>query len=62
MGYVPSLCSSFPELRGGTLLKPSGGNSHLHGMEGVPSCLLDPWLLLKLLPPRPPQEKHVPSF
>ena len=31
---------------------------HLHGMEGVLSCLLEPWLLSKLLPPQPPQEKH----
>ena len=31
---------------------------HLHGMEGVLSCLLELWLLLKLPPPQPPQEKH----
>ena len=42
-------------------VKPGGDNFHLHGTEGVPSCLLDPWLLSKLLPPQPPQEKHVAS-
>jgi hypothetical protein len=49
---------------------PVGGNFHLYGMEGVRSCLLDPWLLLKLLPPQPPQGRsvaishtdNVPSF
>jgi hypothetical protein len=35
------------------------GNFHLHGTESVQSCLLDPWLLSKLLPPQPPQERHV---
>ena len=38
-----------------------GGNFHLHGTEGVPSCLLDPWLLSKLPPPQPQQEKRVAS-
>ena len=41
-----------------------GGDFHLHGTEGVQSCLLDPWLLSKLLPPQPPQppqEKHLAS-
>jgi hypothetical protein len=34
-----------------------GGNFHLHGSEGIRSCLLDPWLLSKLLTPKPPQER-----
>lgn len=33
-----------------------GVNFHLQGMEGIQSCLLDPWLLKKLLHP---QERHV---
>jgi hypothetical protein len=28
-------------------------------MEGIPSCLLDPWLLLKLPLPQAPQERQV---
>jgi hypothetical protein len=47
-----------------------GGNFHLHGTEGIRSCLLKPWLLSKLLTPQPPQERsvaishadNVPSF
>jgi hypothetical protein len=31
-----------------------GGDFHRHGTEGVRSRLLDPWLLLKLMPPQPP--------
>ena len=31
---------------------------HLHGTEGVLSCLLELWLLPKLPLPQPPQEKH----
>ena len=39
---------------------PMGGDLHLHGMEGVRSCLLDPWLLLKLqLPQRHRQKRCV---
>ena len=34
---------------------PVGGNFHLHGTEGIPSCLLDPWLLSKLPPPTVPK-------
>ena len=36
-----------------------GGDFHLHGMEGVPSCLLAFWLLSKLPSPQPPQERCV---
>jgi hypothetical protein len=32
---------------------PMGGDFHLHGTESVWSCLLGPWLLLKLPPPPP---------
>jgi hypothetical protein len=52
MGYTQTV-----ELRCGTPV-PGGGNFHLHRTEGVPSCLLEPWLLLKLPPPQPPQEKR----
>ena len=38
---------------------PMGGDFYLHGAEVVRSCLLDPWLLSKLLCPQPPQEKYV---
>ena len=31
---------------------------HLHGMEGVLSCLLELWHLSKLPHPHSPQEKH----
>jgi hypothetical protein len=41
------------ECRSWTPGDPIGGDFHLHGTEGVWSCLLDPWLLLKLLPPQP---------
>ena len=37
------------------------GDFHLHGTEGVPSCLLDPWLLSKLPPQQPLQERCVLS-
>ena len=49
-----SLVSSWDEV-----LNPGrtcGSNFHLHRMEGVPSCLLDPWLMSKLPPPQPPKE------
>ena len=36
-----------------------GGNFHLLRTKGIRSCLLGPWLLLKLLPPQPPQERRV---
>ena len=38
-------------------LHPMGGEFHLHGTDGVRSCLLDPWLLSKLPPPQPLQER-----
>jgi hypothetical protein len=49
---------------------PMGGNFHLHGMVGIRTYLLDPWLLSKLWSPQPPQESfmvlshidNVPSF
>jgi hypothetical protein len=31
-----------------------GGDFYLHGMDGVRSYLLVPWLLSKLPPPQPP--------
>ena len=36
-----------------------GGDFSLYGTEGIRSCLLDPRLLSKLLPPQPPQERCV---
>jgi hypothetical protein len=58
------------QLRGETPVGPGRGNFHLHGTEGIPSCLLDPWILSKLPPPQPLQERlvanrhvdYVPSF
>jgi hypothetical protein len=49
------------ELRGGTPVGPGGDNIHLRGTKAILSCLLDPWLLLKLSPPQPPQKKYVAS-
>ena len=60
MGYAQTGWSPV-ELRSWTLVGPNGGNFHLHGTEGVPSCLLAPWLLLNLPPPHPPQERIVAS-
>ena len=52
-----------PGLQSSLCLEPHwnymGGNFHLHGTEGIGSCLLGPWLLLKVPPPQPPQERCV---
>jgi hypothetical protein len=55
MGYAQTGWSPV-ELRSWTRVGQGGYNFHLYGMEDIPSCLLDPWLLSKLLPPQPPQE------
>ena len=60
MGYAQTVWSPV-ELTSWNPSEPSGDNFHLLGTEGVPSCLLDPWLLSKLPPSQPSQEKHVAS-
>jgi hypothetical protein len=39
-----------------------GGDFHLHGMESIWSCLLNPWLLLKLRSPQSPQKRCVSLY
>ena len=42
---------------------PVGGDFCLHGREGVPPCLLGPWLLSQIQPPAvPPPQRGVWSL
>jgi hypothetical protein len=69
MGYAQT--ALFPvELISWNPVRPSDDNLHLPGTEGLPSCLLDPWILSKLpLPTAPTTDalsfshlESVPSF
>ena len=57
IGYAQTAWSPV-KVRSWTPWDPMGD---LHGKEGIPPCLLDPWLLSRLLPPQAPQERHVAS-
>ena len=69
IGYSQTAWSPV-ELRCRIPVKPGADSFHLYGTEGIPSCFLDPWLLLKLPRPQPAQERlmaighvhNVPSF
>jgi hypothetical protein len=41
IGYVQTAWSPV-KVRSWTPVRPDGGNIHLHGTEGIPSCLLGP--------------------
>ena len=54
MGYAQKAWSPV-DMRSWTPLRPGIGNLHLHQTAGIPSCVLDNWILSKLLP-------NIPSY